>query len=321
MVNSRRRNDIRLRKRREEEGEDDEASIAPTPDDDSHSEDSAISDGEEDGDGDISETTEAELAITPNGHHKPQPNGHHNVRNGHKGRSVPRSGTTRPARTPNDTDAMMNGLQVTRDEQQDEGTNFEEMAESEAPATSQAKSEPTGKAFSTVEQRRREHEEYKKKRDADPAFVPNRGGFFMHDQRNANGYQVGFPPFGGKTRGKGRAGHAATVGSARSVDNKGSPDTRLQSRRGAGVAETTDAPWAHDLHETITAPVQNDPSSSRQPVAQTSPVKQGPVRLPVANYPNRTFSKTTRTGNINIRVLLPGMTDHIVFSAVPSTLR
>ena len=42
------------------------------------------------------------------------------------------------------------------------------------------------------------------------------------------------------------------------------------------------------------------------------------MRLPVANYPNRTFSKTTRTGNVNIRVLLPGMTDPVIFSTVPT---
>lgn len=58
------------------------------------------------------------------------------------------------------------------------------------------------------ERRRREHEEYRKKRDEDPAFVPNRGAFFMHDHRHAGPAANGFRPFGrGALRGgRGRGG-------------------------------------------------------------------------------------------------------------------
>lgn len=71
-------------------------------------------------------------------------------------------------------------------------------------------SETNGQAMDTTtqatqetvfEKRRREHEEYRKKRDADPAFVPNRGAFFMHDHRSGAGGANGFRPFG---RGRGR---------------------------------------------------------------------------------------------------------------------
>lgn len=55
------------------------------------------------------------------------------------------------------------------------------------------------------ERKRREHEEYRKKRDQDPAFVPNRGAFFMHDHRHAGPAANGFRPFG-RGRGRGRAG-------------------------------------------------------------------------------------------------------------------
>jgi hypothetical protein len=54
----------------------------------------------------------------------------------------------------------------------------------------------------TVAQRaRREHQEYLKQRDSNPAFVPNRGGFFLHDDRSPN-----VPNFHNKTfpRGRGR---------------------------------------------------------------------------------------------------------------------
>lgn len=62
------------------------------------------------------------------------------------------------------------------------------------------------------ERRRREHEEYRKKRDEDPAFVPNRGAFFMHDHRHAGPAANGFRPFGrGAMRG-GRGGGRGNFG-------------------------------------------------------------------------------------------------------------
>lgn len=67
------------------------------------------------------------------------------------------------------------------------------------------------------ERRRREHEEYRKKRDEDPAFVPNRGAFFMHDHRHAGPAANGFRPFGrgalrgARGRGRGMGGPFAPV--------------------------------------------------------------------------------------------------------------
>lgn len=57
-----------------------------------------------------------------------------------------------------------------------------------------------------VERRRREHEDYKKQRDENPAFVPNRGAFFMHDHRHAGPAANGFRPFGRPGRGRGGRG-------------------------------------------------------------------------------------------------------------------
>jgi len=54
------------------------------------------------------------------------------------------------------------------------------------------------------DRRRNEHEEYRRKRDEDPSFVPNRGAFFMHDHRHAGPSANGFRPFGRSTRGRGR---------------------------------------------------------------------------------------------------------------------
>lgn len=79
-----------------------------------------------------------------------------------------------------------------------------------------------------------------------------------------------------------------------------------------------DAPWAHDLHETVTqhslqsAPDQGlpfDANTQDRQHERSSPAKLQP--------PNRSFSKTTMIGNVQIRVLLKGMSDAITFPAVP----
>lgn len=217
MVNSRRKHDIRLRKRREEEGEDDEGSNVPAVEDDSMSEESAISDGDEDGDGDVSEVSVVEAGNTAKSTQESRTSSHTPLENGGPGNSVAGVGDSAKGTINNDTVAMINGLQVTSDESEDKGTNFEDLTEpTEGIAYQpQDKQEATGQPISFAEQRRQEHEEYKKRRDADPAFVPNRGGFFMHDQRNSNGDQSGSRPFGGKVRGKGRAGFVGPVGQSR----------------------------------------------------------------------------------------------------------
>ena len=54
-----------------------------------------------------------------------------------------------------------------------------------------------------AERNRREHEAYLRERKENPAFVPNRGGFFLHDNRigsAANGFR---PPVRGRGRGRG----------------------------------------------------------------------------------------------------------------------
>lgn len=79
-----------------------------------------------------------------------------------------------------------------------------------------------------------------------------------------------------------------------------------------------DSPWAHDLHETVTQPnmqtapdhgVSFDSSIQDRQNGRSSPAK--------SQHPNRSFSKTTMIGNVQIRVLLKGMSDAITFSAVP----
>jgi hypothetical protein len=119
-----------------------------------------------------------------------------------------------------DTDIMLNGLSISDKSGPIQEMNFDDVHDTKTGEDAQ---QPAAKLTSPVivssgsaapsqqppsERRRREHEEYRRKRDEDPAFVPNRGAFFMHDHRHAGPAANGFRPFprGGGARGRGRGG-------------------------------------------------------------------------------------------------------------------
>jgi len=108
-----------------------------------------------------------------------------------------------------DMEMMLNGLKISEKEGNVEEVHYGDLPEDTDSAPSPAVVDSTAQMDRPQElpheRRRREHEEYKKKRDADPAFVPNRGAFFMHDHRHAGPAANGFRPFG-RGRGRGRPG-------------------------------------------------------------------------------------------------------------------
>ena len=222
MPAQRRSNLIRQRRRVEDEGEDD-PSTAQEHLDDTQSEASVPSDMDQDADADDSDLSGADAPdASLDGPAKP-------VRT-HSG-SVKASKTEKkPSSTPpapdvggessftpmKDTDAMMNGLQSPEKGAADnEALDFETLGD-QAPAQpvivrTDGHNE-NRKQESLQDRRRREHEDYKKKRDNDPAFVPNRGNFFMHDTVRAQGGPVnGFRPFPGRGRGRGRNGMVGPI--------------------------------------------------------------------------------------------------------------
>ena len=205
----RQKNLIKSRRRVEDDGEEEEISVAVGLEEDSLSEGSAISDADDDADAEGSDGSDSS---PPRADSKAGA-----VANGHRERltnPAPQSRSA-PSKSPltttmSDTEAMLNGLKVSGGVE-DEGTNFEDLGKSPEGEPQQSDTHlGPAEAFtsdSVGERRRREHEEYKKKRDADPAFVPNRGVFFMHDHRSAAPGQNGFRPFGrGRGRGRGPTG-------------------------------------------------------------------------------------------------------------------
>lgn len=202
MVAPRRKNLIASRRRTDDDGED-QSSIAAGIEDDSSSQGSAPSDLDDDADAEGSDASEI---VTPgrNGHKKS--NGEQNS-TGSNGKPTDPVVATDPSSfsaTIADTEVMLNGMNLSSNAGTAAELHFDNALE-QADALEAISGEQTGKVESLVERRRREHEEYKKKRDADPAFVPNRGGFFMHDSRNTQNGQNGFRP-SGRGRGRGRGG-------------------------------------------------------------------------------------------------------------------
>src|SRR5437667_2452238 len=71
------------------------------------------------------------------------------------------------------------------------------------------------------------------------------------------------------------------------------------------------------MHETVTGP---SPQLIPAPTTNGMPTNAPLRTAPLANKsfpPNRSLSKTTHVGNVQIRVLLPTMAQPITFSAVP----
>jgi hypothetical protein len=298
-----------IARRRRLDDEDESKSVATELADDSQSDVSVLSDVDENGDADNSDLSEVDSAPSlTDGKVKRKANGTQDAKppsdvTSRRQPSPPiaRSDAAFPALK--DTEMMLSGLKLADADKDAEAVDFESglAATDAAPAVGGPRQHET-----LGDRRRREHEEYKKKRDADPAFIPNRGAFFMHDQRSAPA-QNGFRQPG--MRGRGRGGG---IGGPFAPANMRPP-----------VNEATDSPWQHDLHETVNAP--GGPAQRVQP--PNGPLHHAPnahhhaVRAPAAPTPKspqgRNFSTTVHTHNALVRVYLPHMKAPIQFQNVP----
>lgn len=183
-----RRSRFASRRRVEDEGEED-GSVYGEIEDDSLSEDSASShpgDEVDEGDGEASEVAEQDIPEATNGHgqsRSPKETRGKQSASGRK-RSSPKKNLFESKAS--DTEAMMNGLTLMEEGEKMEAIDFEDMkGDADAAATSsrQGSNNKGGKRETLAERKRREHEEYTKEREENPAFVPTRGNFFLHDKR------------------------------------------------------------------------------------------------------------------------------------------
>jgi hypothetical protein len=314
MAAPRKRSGLPRRRRLDDEG-DDNRSVATEQADDSQSDISVPSDIDEDADADNSDLSDADStpSLTP-GKPKRKVNGARDVK-------APADAINRNAPSPpiarsdtkstatRDMEMMMNGLNVSDKAADDEAIDFETgQAVMDAPPATTAPARPE----TLAERRRREHEEYKKKRDSDPAFIPNRGAFFMHDQRSMPGQNF---RFSGRGRGRGRGGFGGPYPPAHFT---------------AQAPEPIDAPWQHDLHQTVVDPPPQQAQAQPQVVPSTTAVPSGPAAdrynhapakpsgpPPAKPAPVRNFSTTVHTHNAVVRVFLPDMKAPVLFHNVP----
>lgn len=215
-----------------------------------------------------------------------------------------------------DTEAMMHGLRIDDQAQVEGAVDFEDVDGSGGVQQDVQPSSavPNGYADNTAQRQRQEHEDYRKKRDSDPAFTPNRGNFFMHDTRGQPNGQ-GQPPIRGAWANRGRGRGGANVGGPFSPANH-----IAQAERAA------QQPWKHDLHDTINEtpapfPVQAKVEDSRQQDEDASArlfPKPAPLQPQNFTKPQITSSSSgTLVGKVQIRVLLQGAKAPIIFSEVP----
>jgi hypothetical protein len=205
MAAPRKRGIIARRRRLDEE--DNDMTVATEMADDSQSDMSGPSEGDADADADNSDLSgdDNSAPSLANGKSRRKTNSARDTkpRPSQREPSPPIARSDSKFMASKDTEMMMNGLQVGDETVGDAAVDVETGNTVVEPAPASAAQPARPESF--AERKRREHEEYKKKRDSDPAFIPNRGAFFMHDQRSMPG-QNGFRPAlrgGPRARGRG----------------------------------------------------------------------------------------------------------------------
>ncbi|KAI9172458.1 hypothetical protein HJFPF1_01960 [Paramyrothecium foliicola] len=317
MPAARRRKVIGRRRRVEDEGDDEGGPDALELDDDSLSEASMPSDDDDAGeDSDTSNIDETSPT---------SPNVRKNANGSAKtaGRHTSNSGTDAAANRPvTDTEIMLHGLSIDGTAEPVQDMQFDEAVASSAksPSAPIVVSSASAVRQAPGERRRQEHEDYKRRRDEDPAFVPNRGSFFMHDHRHAGPAANGFRPYGrGRGRG-GRGGFGGLYSPMRFVSLLPSWHPTHANRDSSfhhPADPTTSSPWTHDMHETVAGPIPRRP---RQVVEDEGPANGDgfiPTCPPNPTPINRTLSTERHIGNAPVRVFLPDMKTPTVFSGMP----
>ncbi|KAG5983551.1 hypothetical protein E4U55_007886 [Claviceps digitariae] len=294
------------RRRVEDEGDDDGRTEAPDLDDDSLTEGS-ISDDDAGQDSDTSNADEA-FPTSPHGATKPS-NGAaaaktSSVRTSGNG-VVPRANGN--AKKISDTEMMLHGLSLDDKNAPSQELHFDQVAplppkSPSAPVVVSSASAMRQRPDAQVERRRQEHEDYKRRREEDPAFVPNRGSFFMHDHRHPGPAGNGFRPFG---RGRGRGGRFGIGGPYTPFSHMHHPSD-----------PTTNSPWTHDMHDTVIEPARRRPRQI--PDYEGPPNGNGfiPTCASSTTPINRTLSTEKHIGNAQVRVYLPGMKAPAVFPGI-----
>ncbi|KAI1418628.1 CASC3/Barentsz eIF4AIII binding-domain-containing protein [Hypoxylon sp. FL1857] len=312
----RRRKMIGHRRRVEDEGEDDGGLDQLDIDDDSLTDGSMASEDPDPADDSDTSNVDEASPTTPAAPKLASQvaNGNGNVK-----KTQPKSSGSPPTKNTrksaqnvvSDTEFMLKNMSISSEAAPVQALNFEDATEppskSSAPivvSSNSATANTDNPQDASVDRRRKEHEEYRRKRDEDPSFVPNRGAFFMHDHRHAGPSANGFRPYGRGPRGRGRGG----------VGGSFAP---INHQIHSPADPTTNGPWAHDMHEIVAQPIH-----ARQP--RPSFTDDGPPNgdgfiptCPSSTTPiNRTMATEKHVGNVQVRVYIPGIKEPVIFPGI-----
>ncbi|KAK5663051.1 hypothetical protein OQA88_6467 [Cercophora sp. LCS_1] len=295
---SRRRKIIGHRRRVEDEAEEEGGPDALDLDDDSLTDGSIASDEHDQADDSDTSNVDEMSPTTPNAH-KSVGNG--SAKPGFRGKgdglTASKPSATQMETAMADNEIMLNRLSLADKDETATEINFEDVQQNGArkdAAPIVVSSESISKDQRTQDLKRREHEEYRRKRDQDPTFVPNRGGFFLHDHRHAGPSANGFRPFPRGARGRGRGGFGGPFAPVSQLQNVSDP--------------TTTGRWAHDMHETVIEPPphrqnrflpDNEGPLNGNGIVPTAPLSQTPI--------NRAMSTERSVGHVVIRVYIPSV--------------
>lgn len=216
MAARRRRNLLSSRRRAEDDGEED-AQRAPDVTSDSGSDISMLSDAEGDVGISVSDMSDTETVSRPNATAEAQKGAsgtaaqsvHEKDLTGQTAAPAPPSTSAFAATA--DTNAMMHGLKLPDDDGTGKAVDFEEHDKVEAVNSTKAQDAPPAQPATITKRSGAGRGAARGSEDgasaaaagpSNPAFVPNRGGFFMHDQRN----EQSRGGLGGRGRGRGRVG-------------------------------------------------------------------------------------------------------------------
>ncbi|KAK0754672.1 CASC3/Barentsz eIF4AIII binding-domain-containing protein [Schizothecium vesticola] len=298
----RRRKIIGHRRRVEDDGEEEGGPETIDIEDDSLTEGSIASDEHDQADDSDTSNVDEMSPTVPNTH---KPMGGGSAKPGFRRKVDAVKGDTPSVKqvegTIEDTQILLGRVSLADEDATAGELNFDDLPEDSASKEAApiiVRSSPVSKERLPVqEQKRREHEEYRRKRDEDPTFVPNRGAFFLHDHRHAGPAANGFRPFPRGARGRGRGAFGGPFAPVSHIQTVPDP--------------TTNGPWAHDMHEMVTEPPALFASRNNRYVSGRDGPPSGKAPVPTAplsdTHINRAMSTEKHVANVAVRVYIPSI--------------
>lgn len=221
-----------------------------------------------------------------------------------------------------DTEAMLKDLSLNDKPQADSKSKDSKSSpakQSSAPMIVSSASAAKNPPGQQTERRRQDQDDYKRRKDQDPAFVPNRGNFFMHDSRNSGHPSNGLRQLGRGGRGRGRGNYGGSYNHIKYVVNIHTPRIHSIANKTNSHSyqqssdPTTSGQWAHDMHDSLTEPTQRRHRHESNHEGPANGNGYIPTCKDSEEPINRILSTEKQLGKAQVRVVLPQLNKNQVF--------